>query len=59
MDAAFDKIRRICAIAVIFRDHRGNLITGSSEILPADSPVAAEALAMREAFKSNHELQYG
>lgn len=50
-DVVFDQQKKICAIAAIFRDHHGNIITGSSKILPVDSLLAAEALAMKEAHR--------
>lgn len=50
-DACFDDHRRICAIGVILRDEHGKALSGSAKILPAASPLHAEAVAMKEAHQ--------
>ncbi|XP_020960337.1 uncharacterized protein LOC110263435 [Arachis ipaensis] len=48
VDAAFLEVLHGGATAAVFRDHVGNLLTASNSKIAATSPLAAEALAVRE-----------
>lgn len=50
VDAAFDANLMKGAIAVIVRDEAGDFLTGSACPIICSSPIAAEALAVREAI---------
>ncbi|RYR61975.1 hypothetical protein Ahy_A04g019257 [Arachis hypogaea] len=49
VDAAFLEVFSGGATAAVLRDHVGNLLTASNSRIAASSPLAAEALAVREA----------
>lgn len=55
-DACFDDLGKICSIGVILRDDQGYMRSGTAKILPALSPLHAEALAMKEAHLLAHGL---
>ncbi|RYR48438.1 hypothetical protein Ahy_A07g034466 [Arachis hypogaea] len=48
VDAAFLEVLHGGATAAVFRDHVGNLLTASNFKIATTSPLAAEALAVRE-----------
>lgn len=48
-NACFDTNLDLCSIGVILRDDQCNALSDAAKILPALSPLHAEALAMREA----------
>ncbi|EEF44559.1 conserved hypothetical protein [Ricinus communis] len=48
-DATFDYKRGVVGIAVVARDDRGNLVDSCSRVVPASSPLVAEALALLDA----------
>ncbi|XP_057719433.1 uncharacterized protein LOC130933842 [Arachis stenosperma] len=50
VDAAFLEVFSRGATAAVFRDHAGNLLTASNSKIAASSPLAVEALAIREAL---------
>lgn len=60
IDASFDEARKLCSTGVIFRDDLGLALTGSARIHPANSPLHAEILAMKEAHElaNNLNLKY-
>ncbi|KAL4320923.1 hypothetical protein AHAS_Ahas14G0059000 [Arachis hypogaea] len=50
VDAAFLEVLSGGATTAVFRDHVGNLLTASNSKIAATSPLATEALAVREAL---------
>ncbi|RYR04846.1 hypothetical protein Ahy_B06g084641 [Arachis hypogaea] len=50
VDAAFIGAQSVGAVAIVFRDHNGSLLSGINSTIVAGSPLAAEALAIRAAL---------
>lgn len=48
-DAAFCKEKNLSCSGIVARDSKGTVITGCYKVVPASSPLQAEALALREA----------
>ncbi|XP_016192126.1 uncharacterized protein LOC107633006 [Arachis ipaensis] len=47
VDATFIGAQSVGAVAAVFRDHNGSLLSGINSTIVAGSPLAAEALAIR------------
>ncbi|RYR05051.1 hypothetical protein Ahy_B06g084898 [Arachis hypogaea] len=50
VDVAFIDAQSVGAVAAVFRDHNGSLLSGINSTIVAGSPLAAEALAIRAAL---------
>ncbi|KAJ1429162.1 Reverse transcriptase-like [Sesbania bispinosa] len=56
IDASWSPANRFAVIGIIVRDSSGYLVSGLAKRIPAASPMAAEALALREAIHLAHNL---
>ncbi|KAJ1403613.1 Reverse transcriptase-like [Sesbania bispinosa] len=50
--------RKTGAIAVVVRDHSGNLLAGLARKIPTPSPLAAEGIALRDAILMAYNLNW-
>ncbi|XP_016194928.1 uncharacterized protein LOC107635893 [Arachis ipaensis] len=57
VDAAVVETRSAGATAAVFKDSNGSLLTGINSTIVATSPLAAEALAVREALIMSKKFQ--
>ncbi|XP_057734045.1 uncharacterized protein LOC130949302 [Arachis stenosperma] len=57
VDAAFVETRSTGATTAVYRDPNGSLLTGINSTIVATSPLAAEALAVREALIMSTNFQ--
>ncbi|KAJ1399424.1 Ribonuclease H-like superfamily [Sesbania bispinosa] len=57
-DAAWNPESKVCAISIVARDHDGRVLAGHAKKISTYSPLAAEALAIREAAMMAYNLNW-